>query len=160
MISGRFLHCFNLAKEWAPQAIERAEEQISSNDFEIPEHALSCASKVAKKIGATDEEMIMVAGFAGGMGLSGDGCGALSASIWMTSLTLGRKIQGKRYFPTQIKELLRVFEQITDSEYLCHKISGCRFKNIEEHSEFVRKGGCGALIDILQNRSKIITAGA
>ena len=29
--------------------------------------------EVAKKMGASDEQMIMVAGFAGGLGLSGNG---------------------------------------------------------------------------------------
>ena len=29
----------------------------------------------------------MVAGFAGGLGLSGNGCGALAAAVWMNALT-------------------------------------------------------------------------
>ena len=42
-------------------------------------------------MGGSEEEIAMVAGFAGGLGLSGNGCGALSAAIWKTILELVRK---------------------------------------------------------------------
>ena len=45
--------------------------------------ALSCASEVVKKMGGSNEEIVIAAGFAGGFGLSGNACGALGAAIWM-----------------------------------------------------------------------------
>ncbi|MCK5704260.1 MAG: C_GCAxxG_C_C family protein, partial [Cyclobacteriaceae bacterium] len=81
-ITGKFLSCFNLAEEWAPEAIDAAEEGLSK-EWDLPQECISCASEVAKKMGASDEEMVMVAGFAGGLGLSGNACGAFSAAIWM-----------------------------------------------------------------------------
>lgn len=43
----------------------------------------------------TDEEALMVAGFARGLGLSGNGCGALGAAIWKTTLELVKKGEWK-----------------------------------------------------------------
>jgi len=42
---------------------------------------MSCASEVVRRMGGRDEERVMVSGFAGGLGLSGNGRGALSAAI-------------------------------------------------------------------------------
>ena len=61
----------------------------------LPGRPLSCASEVAGKMGASDEEMTMVAGFAGGIGLSGNACGALGAAIWMKTLAWCREHPGK-----------------------------------------------------------------
>ncbi len=46
-------------------------------------------------MGATEEESIMVAGFAGGIGLSGHACGALGAVVWYKMLDLNKKNTGK-----------------------------------------------------------------
>ena len=72
MLSGKFVNCFKLAGKWAPEA-------------------LSCASEMVRKMGGSEEEMLMVAGFAGGLGLSGSGCGALGAAIWKNALIHNRK---------------------------------------------------------------------
>ena len=34
-------------------------------------------------MGGSADEAVMVAGFGGGMGLSGNACGALAAAVWM-----------------------------------------------------------------------------
>jgi len=144
--------CFNLAKKWAPEAIQAANEGLSQEQTETQSHPLSCASEVAKKMGASDEEMITVAGFAGGLGLSGNACGALSAALWLKILAWCRKNPGKTppYIKNQdAKNLLNLFYSATDSEILCHKISGQKFKTINEHSEFVKNGGCEKLIKLL-----------
>ena len=113
---------------------------------------MSCASEVVKKMGATDEEAVMVAGFAGGIGLSGNACGALSATIWYKMLGWSRRNPGKTpgYFNNQdAKTILRAFYIQTDSEMLCSRICGKQFNSMDEHSEYIRGGGCGKLIDAL-----------
>jgi hypothetical protein len=47
-------------------------------------------------MGASDEEMVLVAGFAGGMGLSDNACGALGAAIWMNTLAWNREAGYKK----------------------------------------------------------------
>lgn len=141
--------CLDLAEQWVPEAIKSAGEGLSHtrNYSQMP---ISCASEVAKKMGATDEEIVMVAGFAGGLGLSGNGCGALSAAIWMNSLAWCRKNPGKSaYNNPYAKKTLKTFFNANGSEMLCHKLSGQCFKTIDDHTEFIKNGGCEMLINIL-----------
>jgi len=148
--SGRFLHCFNLAEKWAPEAVQSAIEGLSNKKTNLSKSCLSCASEVVKKMGSSDEEMIMVAGFAGGLGLSGSGCGALSTAIWIKSLEWCRKKKKKSSFINpNSKKVLETFYLATDSRILCSDISGKRFKNIDDHSSFIKNGGCSRLINIL-----------
>jgi hypothetical protein len=144
--------CFNLAEKWAPEAILSATEGLSQKHTDLPQSPMSCASEVARKMGASDEETVMVAGFAGGMGLSGNACGALSAAIWMNTLAWCRKYPGKSppYFNNQnAKKTIKAFCGATGSEFVCHKIAGKRFTSIADHTEFIKNGGCDKLIDIL-----------
>ena len=118
---------------------------------------ISCASEVAKKMGASDEEMVMVAGFAGGIGLSGKACGALGAAIWMNTLAWAREQPGKLSYTMinpKAEKTLAAFFDVTDYEFLCDKISGQSFKTIDEHTEFIKNGGCEKLIDTLAQSGK------
>ena len=148
--TGRFISCFKLAEKWAPEAIQSATEGLSCEQTDLTQLPISCASEVAKKMGASDEEMVMVAGFAGGLGLSGNACGALSAAIWMNTLAWCRKHPGKSANPNpNATNTLKAFYEVTDSEILCHKICGQCFKKIDDHTEFIKNGGCDKLINVL-----------
>jgi len=147
--SGKFLYCFNLAEEWTPEAIQAAVEGLSLEQNDLPQQPISCASEVAKKMGASDEEMVMVAGFAGGLGLSGNACGALSAAIWMKTLASCRKNEKFTFHNPNAEETLETFHTATDYEMLCDKISGKCFKTVEYHTEFIKNGGCDKLINVL-----------
>ncbi len=142
--------CMNLAEKWAPEAIQSAKEGLSGKHNDIPQPPISCASEVVKKMGASDEEVVIVAGLAGGMGLSGNACGALGAAIWMNTLAWCRKNPGKSgYGNPNSEKILNAFYGATGSEILCHKITGQYFKTINEHSEFIKNGGCNKLISVL-----------
>ncbi|MGD2033608.1 MAG: C-GCAxxG-C-C family protein [Bacteroidales bacterium] len=94
----------------------------------------------------------MVAGFAGGLGLSGNACGALSAAIWMKLLAWCRKHPGKSppYFNNrEAKKTMNAFYQATDSKILCHEICGQCFSSLNDHSDFIKNGGCAELINAL-----------
>jgi C_GCAxxG_C_C family probable redox protein len=144
--------CTNLMEQWVPEAYVSASEGLTNgqSDRNLPTRAMSCASEVAKKMGATDEEMVMVAGFAGGIGLSGKGCGALSAAIWMKTLSKYKKQEEKSMMSDpDAKKILNAFYAATGREILCHKITKRSFETIEEHTEFIKKGGCDPLINSL-----------
>lgn len=143
--------CFNLSKEWAPEAAKVAKESldtcITHNDCGNLE---SCASVLAKKMGATDHQAAMVAGFAGGMGLTGNACGALSAAIWMKSMEWCRNHPGKSpYSIPEVKDIYENFTKIADYKILCSEITGKSFNSIEEHSEYIENGGCKELIEAM-----------
>jgi C_GCAxxG_C_C family probable redox protein len=143
--------CFNLIVKWTPEAIQAANQGLSEKPVQ-DQPCMSCASEVVKKMGASEEEAVMVAGFAGGIGLSGNACGALSATIWYKMLNWSKKNPGKTpsYFNNpDAKIILKAFYIQTDSEMLCSRICGKQFTSIDEHTEYIRSGGCGKLIDAL-----------
>ncbi len=144
--------CYNLAEQWGPEAVQSAAEGLSEEPIELNQKPVSCASEVAKRMGASEEEMLMVAGFAGGLGLSGKACGALSAAIWMKTLAWCRENPGKNppdFSNKAAKKILKAFYAETGSEILCSKIAGRCFHTIDDHSEYINNGGCGKLIEVL-----------
>jgi hypothetical protein len=113
---------------------------------------MSCSTEVLKKMGATEEESVMVAGFAGGIGLSGHACGALGAVLWYKMLDWGRKNPDKTpamFNNPEAKNVLKAFDTQTGSEMLCSKICNRSFNTIDEHSEYIKTGGCKNLLEAL-----------
>lgn len=154
MISGKFIRCFQLADQWAPEAIKAAREGLDQAMDDLPEGCLNCASEVVSKMGGSEQEAVMVAGFAGGLGLSGNACGALSAAIWMKTLGWCRENPGKSgYSYPGNAQLLEKFLKLTDYEFLCSTIAGRNFDTVEDHSEYIREGGCGKLISALAEQT-------
>jgi hypothetical protein len=150
LISGKMFGCFNLASKWAPEAIDAAYESLTLDQSDISNPCLSCASEVIRKMGGTDEEIVMVAGFAGGLGLSGSGCGALAAAIWKIILELVKKEQWKYTLNDPVTEnIIKTFYKATDYKMECSEICDKAFDTVNEHSEFIKNGGCESLIDTL-----------
>jgi len=148
LFSGKFYHCFRLAGRWSPEAFEAAEKGLSFPESKLSEQCISCASEVVKKMGGSDKEMAMVAGFAGGMGLSGNACGAFAASIWMKALINIRDSNKKiSYSGPETEKMIKAFYDITDFEIECRKITGKNFDSIADHTAFIKEGGCSKLID-------------
>ena len=121
--------------------------------MELPKNAKqtkSCASEVIKMMDGSDEEAIMVAGFAGGLGLSGKGCGALAAKMWKITLELVRTGEWKYTINNPLfDELIEKFYQVSDYKMECAEICGRNFESIEEHSEYIDGGGCREIISTL-----------
>ncbi len=154
MLSGKFVNCFKLAGKWAPEALDAASAGLGQDLENLPQQSLSCASEVVRKMGGSEEEILMVAGFAGGLGLSGSGCGALAAAVWKNALIHNRKKTGKSANIDPNMDLtLKAFYEETDYEMQCDKICGQRFNSLEEHTEFIKKGGCKKLIGVLAETS-------
>ncbi|HPR31814.1 MAG TPA: C-GCAxxG-C-C family (seleno)protein [Prolixibacteraceae bacterium] len=146
-----FSPCFNLIVKWTPEAAMAAKKGLTENNT-FTSQCMSCASEVVQKMGGTEEESLMVAGFAGGIGLSGNACGALAAAIWYKMLDWGKKNQGKTqslFNNPDAKKILRTFYIQTDSEVLCKHICNKNFNNIDEHTEYIKNGGCKNIIDAL-----------
>jgi hypothetical protein len=150
MLTGKFLSCFKLADAWAPEAIRAAEEGLALDPSDLPARPLSCASEVVRLSGGSDAEMATVAGLAGGIGLSGGGCGALAAAIWMNALYRIRDKTYKTSFSDPVAErILRTFFEAAGSELDCRVIAGRAFPTLADHAEFIGAGGCGRLIQAL-----------
>jgi peptide deformylase len=149
-VTGKVFHCFKVLEQWAPDAVQAAYEGLEQDAEQLPKKCLSCASEMAKKMGATDEEQIMVAGWAGGAGLSGNACGALAAAIWMNTLAKCKEQPGKSFFNNpEAKELVEKLYKETDYEMECFSITNEKFESLDKHTEFIENGGCKDLIEAL-----------
>jgi len=148
-----FSPCFNLIVKWTPESVEAAKAGLSARSGSS-QACLSCASETVKKMGANEEEAAMVAGFAGGIGLSGNACGALAAAIWYKMLLFAKQNKGKApsmFNNPDAKKILRSFYMQTDSEMLCENICQKKFSSAEDHSEYITNGGCKNIIEALAN---------
>jgi len=153
MITGRFYNCFRLADKWGQESVDITKEEISKQ-IDTPDYEVySCASELLKQMGASDEEITMASGFAGGLGLRGSGCGALSAAIWKISLETVKQTNKRQTTANEkIKALINKFNKETDYEVECSQICGRNFKSLEEHSDYIKNGGCKKLISTLAEK--------
>jgi hypothetical protein len=141
--------CLDVADAWTPEACRTARESLS-NETTNSLAPVSCASVVAKKMGATSEEAVIVAGFAGGIGLSGNACGALGAAVWLRSKAYLKAHPGKSAYNNPCaKKALKDFLAATGGKVLCRELCGRCFKSIDEHTAFITGGGCEEVIEIL-----------
>jgi len=150
MITGKFYNCFRLADKWGQESVDLVKSEIENDQEEADYQVYSCASEVMKKLNSTQEEVNIVSGFAGGLGLSGSGCGVLSTLIWKVSLeTVKRNNKRQTSEDQNIKTLIETFHKETDFKIECSDICGRKFNSIKEHSEFIKEGGCSKLIRVL-----------
>ena len=144
--------CFKLADKWAPEAIQSATAGLSLKQTDLAKNPVSCASEVVRRMGGSSEESVMVAGFAGGLGLKGHACGALGAAIWMNTLIWCKKHPGEtppQFNKPNTKKILEAFHNATNGKTLCQVISGRSFRTLSDHTEFIKSGGCGKVINAL-----------
>jgi len=144
--------CFTLADKWTEDAIHSAKEGLANPVPELKQPPMSCASEVVRMMGGSPEEQMTVAGFAGGIGLTGNACGALSAAIWYRSLKWSRENPKKSSFNNPYaSNIIFTFDDATGSKYLCSEICGRVFSSIDDHSDHIAGGGCKVLLDALAN---------
>lgn len=150
LISGKPIKCFKLAEKWTLEAIQSSKIGLEKQLSNLSETPISCASEVIRRMGGSREEIVMVAGFAGGFGLSGNACGALGAAIWMKTLS---KVKENNYkyslSDPDLEKIKEIFFAETDYKIECSKICGMQFRTIDEHSYFIKNGGCSRLIELL-----------
>jgi len=143
--------CFNLAEQWAPEAIEAGSMGLDSVQDSVG-NPRSCSAEVVRQMGGTEEEIAMVAGFAGGLGLHGGACGALSAAIWKRMLDWCREHPDKDppYFNNKTaNKILKAFKSETNGKMHCSDICGRKFEDLGEHTAYLDTGGCKNLIALL-----------
>ncbi|MBN1425519.1 C-GCAxxG-C-C family protein [Candidatus Fermentibacteria bacterium] len=148
-ITGRAIGCFRLAARYAPVAGDEINRAFSGDHPEVPAAPVSCASVLARKMGASDRHAVMAAGLAGGIGLSGGGCGALGAALWiagMSTLNQGTKLDYKN--PRLLRTIERFLHQ-TGAEFRCATIVGRTFGGISDHAGFLAGGGCSRILEAL-----------
>jgi hypothetical protein len=107
-------------------------------------------------MGASEKHATMAAGLAGGIGLSGGGCGALGAAIWILGMNGREEGLSNKVINKRINELMESFLKSSGYEYECAEIVGRKFTDIDDHADFVSRGGCEELIEALAAAAEAI----
>ncbi|MFC2084679.1 C-GCAxxG-C-C family (seleno)protein [Bacteroidota bacterium] len=153
LIKGGTIGCFRRAAKYAPAAFSEINNALSGKDIEAPSPPVSCAAMLAQKMGVSDMHTVMAAGFAGGIGLCGGACGALGAAIWIFSMNRNKEQDTKIDFKDPgALEVIDRFMKCTNYDFECSKIVGRKFENLEDHAEYLRKGGCSEIIEVLATK--------
>jgi hypothetical protein len=149
LIKGGPIYCLFLLWKY----IRATYTGIQSKPPEIPDESpsppVSCAALLAQKAGASEMQAVMAAGLAGGIGLSGGGCGALGAAIWITGMNSPEEKPDKKIGNEKINAIIERFKEQTEAKLECSAIAGQKFASIAEHSAYLREGGCGEIIKLL-----------
>jgi hypothetical protein len=149
-LKGGPIGCFSMAARYAPVAFSDIKSAISESPVEAPSHPVSCAAMLARKIGVSDMHAVMAAGFAGGIGLSGGGCGALGAAIWIGGMKHIKDGDKDFAFNSPLTQAaIERFLESTDYEFECSKIVGRKFENAADHAGYICAGGCSKIIEAL-----------
>lgn len=151
-LKGGVVRCFSMTAGYARAAFE----VIRTADFEtlLPEPPFSCAALLAQKIGSSNLHATMVAGFAGGIGLSGGACGALGAAVWFLSMKNRSDAKTDLYSP-EVMDLIDRFVEISEVKFECSEIAGRKFHTISDHADYLRDGGCSKIIEALANWGRV-----
>jgi C_GCAxxG_C_C family probable redox protein len=149
-IRGKPVDCIRMAARFAPVAFDEANAVFSGLPVEAPSPPVSCAALLARKMGASDLHVVMAAGLAGGIGLSGGACGALGAAVWLAAMNAREGRGGKIDFehPGATGAVDR-FVKCTGQRFECSRIAGRQFEGVDDHARHVRDGGCSDIIEAL-----------
>jgi hypothetical protein len=148
--TGRILHCFTMAGGYAQTTHREIDAALDGPLPEAPEPPVSCASMLVRAMGGSELHQTMAAGFAGGIGLSGGGCGALGAAIWLSSM---QEIEAGTFkMNLESPSLQAIIDRYLASanyEFECANVVGRQFADVNDHAAYLRGGGCAQIIEAL-----------
>ncbi len=144
--------CITMAAKYAPLAFDEINTAFSERPVKAPSPPGSCAAIMAQKMGASEMHTVMAAGFAGGIGLSGGGCGALGAAVWIIGMNGRREKASNKVINSRLNDTMDKFLRGTDFKIECSEIVGRKFENIEDHAVYLRDGGCSKIIELLSTK--------
>jgi len=148
-LKGGPVKCTRMIAGYAPIAFNDINTDIGENQNIAPSSPVGCTALLAQKIGLSEMHTVMAAGFAGGIGLSGSGCGALGAAIWILCMNSIKEGLGNKEINSRVNALIDEFIKNATFELECSEIVGRKFDNIEDHAAHLRDGGCSKIIDML-----------
>jgi hypothetical protein len=141
--------CFRLAADYAQIAFDTLNAAFGDAQTATPAQPVSCTALLAQQMGVSELHVVMAAGLAGGIGLSGGACGALGAAIWLRGIHTLRN-GGKLTFNLNASSAeMERFLASADYEFECANIVGRKFADVADHAQYVREGGCAKIIAAL-----------
>lgn len=154
ILKGGVVSCFHMSGRYVPRAYKAINESFIEHHVPVPPAPVSCTAALCEKAGATEQQTVMAAGLAGGIGLCGGGCGALGAAIWLLALRTNTQEQKMDSSP-QAQQIINKFVKCTGAEFECSDITGRKFKDVADHAEYLQDGGCSQLLKVLSNLREV-----
>ena len=149
-VEGKAIGCFSMTASTAHTAFSEINATFSEDHFAAPTAPVSCSALLAKKMGLTDVQVVMAAGFAGGIGLSGGACGALGTAFWALGMKNAQKqVENTAFTIPGTSELIDLFVESSGYEFECARIVGRKFADIHDHASYLHAGGCSKIIETL-----------
>jgi hypothetical protein len=154
LLKGGSIGCFRMASRYAPMAYDDIEAVLSQESVDVPDNPVSCTALLAQKLGAAEKHQTMAAGLAGGIGLSGEACGALGTAVWIMAMKMKAQnpdldLWKDEDFGAKFETMVESFLAASGYEFECAAIVGRKFKDVGQHADHLRKGGCSEIIDAL-----------
>jgi len=150
LMRGGAIRCFAMTAGFASIAPREISAALSDRHFKVPPSPVSCAALLAQKMAVSDMHVVMAAGLAGGIGLSGNACGALGAAIWIAEMAAGNQdIRAIKFNSPRAAQVIDRFIECTDAKFECSAIVGRRFWDVSDHARYLRGGGCSKVIEAL-----------
>jgi len=149
LVRGGPVYCVRLLVKYSRAIYSGIQTSPPEIQNASPSPPLSCAALLAQKVGVSDMHTVMAAGFAGGIGLSGGGCGALGATIWIIGMNTHEEQPDKKVGNAKINDTIIKFMKNTESKLECSEIIGRKFESINDHAAYLRDGGCAEIIELL-----------
>jgi hypothetical protein len=149
-LRGGPLVCFSMSASYAQSTRMEIDRSSSASIDQKSSYTVSCASLLAKSMGASDLHSVMAAGFAGGIGLSGGACGALGAAIWLHGMNQA-KVNNTRpgFSDPRLMEMVERYLSVSDYEFECARVVGRQFSDVADHAAYLQAGGCENIIQAL-----------
>ncbi len=140
--------CLGMAARCAKASFGEINAALFQKSIEVPPAPVSCAAMLAQKMYASDMHTVMAAGLAGGIGLSGEACGALGTAIWITGISDLKEGASEIGFKApDISDAIERFSKYTNGEFECSKIVGRKFGSPSDHATYLHNGGCSKIIE-------------
>lgn len=152
VLAGGAATCLRIIAAYPPEAMIAIATALSEVPVKIPSPPVSCSSMLAQKLGVSANYATMVAGLAGGIGLSGGACGALGATIRLTCIKELQAQTPQKIMVSKIDEIIERFSNYTGSTFECTKIVGRQFTDVNDHASYLRSGGCQEIIAQLASK--------
>ena len=149
LFTGGPIGCFRMAAGYAREAFNEIDASLSEEPSEAPSPPVSCTAMLAQKMGVSEMHVVMAAGLAGGIGLSGGACGALGAAIWINGMNRSDTPVGFNFTDSWVSDLIEKFLESSDYEFECAEIVGRKFESVGDHAEYLCNGGCSEIIATL-----------
>lgn len=157
-VKGKAAGCFMMVDRYTRKAYDIINDSLSDARTDSLFLPVSCTAMLVRRMGESDMHAVMAAGLAGGIGLSGGGCGALGAAVWLNEMKNHKDGDSTKDINSRAEDVISTFLKASGNEFECAKIAGRKFNSIGEHAEFIRRGGCAKVIYALATRDLTGTA--